>query len=63
MSRRKVEINRKHASLAEIKKLYRETNDAKLKVRYLAIMLFMEEKTSLAVAEKLRISDFAVREW
>jgi len=63
MSRRKVEINRKHASLDEIKKLYRETNDAKLKVRYLAIMLFMEEKTSLAVAETLRISDFAVREW
>jgi len=63
MSRRKVEINKKHASLDSIKKLYRETNDAKLKVRYLAIMLFMEEKTSLAVAKTLRTSDSTVRGW
>jgi len=32
LSRRKVEINRKHTFLDEIKKLYRETNNVKLKV-------------------------------
>lgn len=63
MSRRKVEINRKHASYEELKKLYRETNDAKFKIRYLAMMEFMEGKTSIAVAESLRTSDSTVREW
>jgi len=63
MSRRKVEINRKHASYEDLKKLYRETDDAQLKIRYLAMMNFMKGKTSIAVAERLHTSDSTVREW
>lgn len=63
MSRRKVEINMKHASYEHIQKLYRETDDAKLKIRYLAMLKFMEGFTSVAVSEMLNTSDSTVRDW
>lgn len=63
MSRRKVEISMKHASYEHMQKLYRETNDANLKIRYLAMLKFMEGFTSLTVAEILSTSDSTVRDW
>jgi len=63
MSRRKVEIKMKHATYEQIQKLYRESNDADLKIRYLAMLKFMEGYTSLKVAELLNVSDSTVREW
>lgn len=63
MSRRKVEINKKHAKYEHLLKLYRETNDADLKIRYLAMLKFMEGFTSLKVAELLNTSDSTVRDW
>ena len=63
MSRRKVEIKMKHASYEKMQKLYRETNDADLKIRYLAMLKFMEGYTSLKVAELMNTSDSTVRDW
>jgi len=63
MSRRKVEINIKHATYEQIQQLYRETGDGNLKIRYLAMLKFMEGYTSLKVAELLNTSDSTVREW
>lgn len=63
MSRRKVEINMKHATYEQIQNLYRGTNDATLKIRYLAMLKFMEGYTSLKVSELLNTSDSTVREW
>jgi len=57
MSRRKVEIKMKHATYGQMQRLYRDTNDADLKIRYLAMLKFMEGYTSLKVAELLNISD------
>ncbi len=53
----------KHATYEQIQKLYRETSDADLKIRYLAMLKFMEGYTSLKVAELLNTSDSTVREW
>lgn len=63
MSRRKVEIKMKHATYEELEKIYRETNDVRLKIRYLAMLKFMEGYTSIKVAELLNTSDSTVREW
>lgn len=63
MSRRKAEIKMKHATHEQIQKLYRETNDADLKIRYLAMLKFMDGYTSLKVAESLNTSDSTVRDW
>jgi transposase len=63
MSRRKVEINKKHATYEQLQELYRNTEDAKMKIRYLAMIKFMEGNTSLKVAEMLSVSDSTVREW
>ena len=61
MSRRKVEINMKHATYEQIQNLYRGTNDANLKIRYLAMLKFMEGYTSLKVSELLNTSDSTLR--
>jgi transposase len=63
MSRRKVEIKMKYATYEKIQSLYRETNDADLKIRYLAMLKFMEGYTSNKVAELLNASGSTVREW
>lgn len=41
MSRCKVEINMKHVSYGQILNLYRAADNARLKIRYLAMLKFM----------------------
>jgi transposase len=53
----------KHVTYEKIQRMYRETNDADLKIRYLAMLKFMEGYTSLKVAELLNASGSTVREW
>jgi len=63
MSRRKVEINRKHITHEELEKLYKECMNGQIKIRYLAMLKFWEDKTSIEVAKILNVSDSTVREW
>lgn len=63
MSRRKVEINMKCATYEQMQSLYQEATDIKLKIRYLAMLKFMEDNTSLDVAKMLYTSDSTVRAW
>lgn len=63
MSRRKVEINMKFANYEQMQSLYQKATDIKLKIRYLAMLKFMEGNTSLDVAKMLYTSDSTVRAW
>lgn len=63
MSRRKVEINRKHAKYEDIERLYKEEKDGDMKLRYLAMLKFFEGYTSLDVANMLHVAGSTVREW
>lgn len=51
MSKQKFEINMEYTTYDQIQKIYREMNDAKLKIRYLAVLKFIEGYTSLKAAE------------
>lgn len=63
MSRRKVEINMKFATYKQMQSLYQKATDIKLKIRYMAMLKFMEGNTSLDVAKMLYPSDSTVRAW
>lgn len=63
MSRRKVEINKKHAKYEEIEKLYKNEKDGTMKLRYLAMLKFHEGYNSHEVSRMLNVSDSTVRDW
>lgn len=63
MSRRKVEVNMKHATYEQIQILYKDCDIAKIKMRYLAMLHFMDGHTSIDVAKMMHTSDATVRDW
>jgi transposase len=63
MSRRKLEINKKHCSYEELEASYRDCNDAKLRTRMLAILQTWDGKPSTEVAKDIHMADTNVRKW
>lgn len=61
--RKKLEINSTHMSYNELKQLYGKCNDAKLKIKLLAILQTWDGQTSLEVAANLHKSDSSIRRW
>lgn len=61
MSRRKLEVNRKHLRYRELEKIYRECKDAVLQPKLLAILQVSDGLSATEVAKNLHKSDFYVR--
>ncbi|HOJ10623.1 MAG TPA: hypothetical protein PK733_08520 [Clostridiales bacterium] len=51
MSKRKLEINKKHSSYEELEAFYRGCNDTKLRTRILAVLQTWDGKPSTEVAK------------
>ncbi len=63
MSRRKLEINRKHCKYTELESTYDQCQDSAMKTKLLAILQIWDGLTSTDVAKNLHKSDFYVRWW
>lgn len=63
MGRKKVEVDMKHATYEQVEILYKDCDVAKIKIRYLAILRFMDGYTSLDVAKIMYTSDSTVSDW
>lgn len=61
--RKRLEINKNHVTLEELKQIYNNTKNSNLKIRYLAILYFWKGMSSLEVADLLNKSDSTVRDW
>lgn len=63
MSRRKLEISKKHLRYSELEKIYDQCQDSELKIKLLAILQIRDGLTSGDVAKNLHKSDFYIRYW
>lgn len=63
MSRRKLEVNRKHCSYEELEASYKECKDANLRTRMLAVLQIWDGKPSLEVAKDIHMAGTNVCKW
>jgi transposase len=63
MSRRKLEINKKHCTYAELETEYKQCQDPAMKTKILVILQTWDGFTSSEIAKILHKSDFYVRRW
>jgi transposase len=63
MSRRKLEINRKHCKYANLEKIYSDCKDVAIRTKLLAVLQVWDGLTSVDAAKNLHKSDFFVRYW
>lgn len=63
MSRRKLEVNKKHCSYEELKATYRSCTDARLRTRILAVLQTWDGKPSTEVEQNIHMSASNVRKW
>lgn len=65
MSRKKLEINKKHCKYnkTKLENAYKTCRDAKIKIKLLALLQFWDDKTSVEIANNLHKSDSTIREW
>ena len=63
MSRRKLQINKKHCKYTELESAYDKCQDPTMKIKLLAILQTWDGLTSTDVAKNLHKSDFCIRSW
>lgn len=63
MSRRKLEINKRHCRHTELEKIYSNCKDAAMQLKLLAVLQVWDGLAATDVAKNLHKSDFFVRYW